>query len=179
MAAFLFFAASWGVKLNFAINLNDLLKIILILLAVWMVFITIRDKNERKIQVYRKEKLKYILNKQKKVLKSHFDLQKKLNTSLNFAKCLEETIKNEEERAIIDRQNELNLGHKDTEHKINSLKNPAEFSQTNMAKSIVEGEDISTFPIEWQQYFVNNEGKPVPEKLNKMFDLNNNDSPKE
>lgn len=173
VAAFLFFIASFGNFSYIETYFDDLTKIVLILLSMGMVFISIHDKKEKIFQKNQKESLAKTLTRQRKVLKNHFDLQKKISSSsaLNFAVGLEETLKNEqkvEEKPSLTQTAKPSEGEEEetvTQKKVS-------FTQINLAKSVVEGEDISSFPAEWQQYFVENEGKNPSEKLNKMLDAN-------
>lgn len=142
-----------------------------------MVFLSIRDKKDKIFQKDQKNKLTKTLEKQKKALRNHFDLQKRMsdNSSLNFVVGLEETLKSEETisqacpQTIAEKPSEENEEETITQEKVS-------FSQINLAKSVVEGEDISSFPPEWQHYFVENEGKTATEKLNKMLDIDKNEN---
>ena len=168
-SAFLFSNASFGDRINIRAYLDNLAKIVLILLAVGMVYLSIRDKKEKLYEKNQKTKLAKTLEKQKKALQNHFDLQKKIvsSSSLNFALGLEETLKNEEKTDKLPPA--INTDASGEEEIVTQKK--VSFTQINLKKSMVEGEDISSFSPEWQQYFVENEGKSNVEKLNKMLEM--------
>jgi len=119
-----------------------------------MVMLAVSDKKERIIQRRKRRRLLNILESQKKSLKNHFTLKKEESasrfsrSSLNFAVDWE--VSSEEKTC------------KEPTDKINQ-------SQINLARSMAEGEDISSFPPEWQEFLLENEGKEPVEKLNKML----------
>lgn len=172
--ALLFFIASFGQNFSIDFYLDDLAKIVLMSLSVGMVFLSLWDKKEKIIENRRKNKLKRLLLKQRKTLKNHFDLRKKLaaNSSLNFVFNLSDTLEREKvikEKAITSVDPSAPLTEK-----INStVPGKTHFSQINLAQTVIDGEDISSFPPEWQKFFIENEGKPPTEKLNKMLENGN------
>ncbi len=123
-----------------------------------------------------------LLKKQRQELKKIFDLKKSIlsgkqekercDSSTNLIVISDEDLKNKEQKEIEAEEafsqklsgiNLLNLEEKDA-----SLKTDlGEFIPT---KKIVEGEDISNFPPEWQRFLIENEGKEPVEKLNKMLE---------
>lgn len=139
------------------------------MLAIVMVAIAVYDRDERVNQRKKKSQLLEHLNKQKKILSNRFDLHKNLTAksedwepepqqaSINFAGT-EESSPN-----ISSPQEDLDFGYQKID------------SETNLARILIEGEDISTFPPEWQEFFVENEGKEPIEKLNKILKNGQND----
>jgi|GEM_PF-1691955 len=178
LAALLFFLSSFGNSFSNIFLKNapiSLLQGLAILFAIIMVGLAVRDKNERDIKNQERKQLLNILQKQKKVLRTHFDLREKLSakSSLNFAACLEETLKNEKENLANKGYNEPSFDSQNRlipELSASLTKNDIP-SEINLAKKLIEGEDISPFPPEWQDLFVINEGKEPVAKLNEILKI--------
>lgn len=130
-----------------------------------MVTFAIHDRDEKVVQRHKKKRLLKDLSNKKKILSNRYDLQKNLTaksqdlesesaqTSINFA---------EEVQNSTDKISTVNDKIEGKSIKIDS--------QTNLAKILIEGEDISSFPQEWQEFMVENEGKEPIEKLNKILE---------
>ena len=190
MAALLFFLSSFGHppagragSISVELFFEGAGQGILIILAILMVAIALRDKESRVTQRRKKKRLLNVLGKQKKILENRFDIQKKLSSksqetdlqpyelqsSLNFAADIfekkktagEESDKNQASLQSTEKQ----LSGEDKsnfDYKLNE-------SQTNLARILIEGENISSFPPEWQEFLVENEGGEPIDKLNKML----------
>jgi hypothetical protein len=164
--AILFFISSYGLTVSLEFFLQGLESGLLLLIAILLVA-SVAWSREDKFRARRKRLAKK-LHRQKDILKQRFDAQQNLlseiKPSLNFA--VEEEQKTDyEDYKIIDPKVD-----QDFQLHINE-------SQLNLAKILVEGENISSFPTEWQQFFVENEGKEPIEKLNSM--LKNGDKNRE
>ena len=125
-----------------------------------------------------------IFEKQKRELKTLFDIKKNISeekekqdekqkSKTNFVTLSEEETK-EAERKEIDRQIKMEKSlaginildfREEEEEKI-----PASEEKKVFDKKVVEGEKITDFPSQWQEYFIENEGKNPAEKLSKMLE---------
>jgi len=172
-AALLFFLASFSQKTGLGSGFDNPLEAVLVVLAVVMAIIAFKDRREKRIQRRKKERLIKILEKQKKELKRHFDFQEEPSqkSSLNLIASFEEAVKKEKivppsgvRGGFLDNKELILKSGKRSESKRIS-------SETNLARLVVEGEDISTFPPEWQDFFLDNEGKEPLDKLNEMLKI--------
>jgi hypothetical protein len=160
LGATLFFISSYKLTISLEFFFQGLGSGILMLIAIILVataFWEYQDKTKFKV---RKKHLVRKLRRQKDILKKRFDALENLSSdiepSLNFA--FDQEINTspealEEKNADPDR---------DLKHYLNE-------SQINLAKIFIEGENISSFPAEWQQFFAENEGREPIEKLNTML----------
>ena len=183
IGALLFFLSSFGhpaVSVEFFFQ--SVGQGILVLLSIVMVAIAVQDREDKIKQKRKKNRLLTNFQKQKGVLKNRFDLRKNLSSrsrekdiffdrfqsSLNFA--AENKIEQDEvEKAtgkdldVLRLSEELSLKEKlDLENKVTD-------SQTNLARTLVEGESVSAFPSEWQEFLLENDGKDPLDKLNNML----------
>jgi len=166
LGAILFFISSYGYTVSREFFLEGLESGLLLLIVILLVASVVWSR-EDKFQA-QKRRLTKKLRRQKDILKQRFDAQQNLSPeikpSLNFAA-------EEEQKSIPE------------EYKILDTKVDQDFqlhikeSQLNLAKILIEGENISSFPAQWQQFFVENEGKEPLEKLNSM--LKNGDKNRE
>jgi len=165
----LYFFVSLDVDLNLKRYLSDLLKILLILSAILLSVLTFRDVRRRKKEEKKRQKLIKILDQQKKLLRKKFS-----SSTLNFA--LDENFPDQPSAPSFP----LIRAEDDRNNKKNAKDNPALTQDTinrnggnerpDFQKVIVEGEDISSFPPEWQKFLRETEGKSAIERLNKMLE---------
>jgi len=165
IAVLLFFFSSFEGRISVGPFFRGVWQGVLVVFAILMVLLAVSDKKERIIQRKKKKRLLKILENQRKTLKDHFAFQEKpfsepSQSSLNFAVEWEKTLKKEGASKKIIGKIDL-TGEKNVDKK--------NHSQINLARILVEGEDISSFPLEWQEFFVENEGKEPIEKLNKIL----------
>lgn len=153
---------SLDIDLNLKRYFSDALKILLILSAVLLSIITFRDVGRRRREELNRKKLLKILAKQKKLLEKKFS-----SSALNFAQeenfrdqltaCPDSNTK-EGKDFLTSPDDNLPLTEK-TQPQVGE----------NLEGVIVEGEDISSFPPEWQDFLKKNKGKSTAEKINQML----------
>jgi len=161
LAAVLFFITSFGYTVSLVLFLQGLESGILMLIAILLVASAVWSREDK--DHAQKKRLANKLRRQKNILKKRFDAKQNLapditdiQPSLNFA-VDEEQKTVPDDYKILDPKidQDYQLGIKE--------------SQLNLAKILIEGENLSSFPAEWQQFFVENEGKEPIEKLNSML----------
>lgn len=170
-------------SLNLEVYLENwlviLLEAALLLISLLSLYFSLKDRNSAKTKNLRKKQLKALFFKQRKILKSRFDLKNKLgdlplssdSESLNFAELPEDPF---EEEVLTEKEIEEELpspsgkvGDSPTAESIN-------LSEVNLVNKLVNGEDISSFPPEWRQFFIENEDKTTVEKLNILLAFGKN-----
>jgi len=160
---------------------------IIILTAAW-------DTRVRRKQRSKQKKLSKKLKLQKQALKSHFDVQKSQDQTLNLAFLseqdkptsqleflekgagpVEDFSQTEKESEELKRMKQFLSSYQDT-HKNNGETKPFFDNFDNiqirgkMEKPvIVDGEDVSSFSPRWKKFFKDHEGKTPIEKLNAML----------
>lgn len=184
MSALSFFISSLKLDVNFSRSITNWLKVLLIILVIAVVVWSYQYNRKRELEIKKKKRLFNVLKKQKNILKQKFAIidesqsnssivePEKNNSALNFASTPEESEKDhfspidiEKENIIAKEPIQSNLLQLDTIYKTDKIINPSE----SIANVIVEGEDISTFPSEWQEFLKENEGKSALRKLNEML----------
>lgn len=171
-ASFFFNSLSGRSELvSFSILIFEALLLAFALASVYFAF---RDRESSVLKRKQRNKMQSLLSLQRKILENRFDLKKKLGDlplsgsaeSLNLVKKGEEKInplsKNREKIIEMDLPNK-----KETQGTIN-------LSEVNLAQKLVQGEDISAFPPEWRNFFIENEERTTVEKLNRLFDWTKN-----
>jgi len=155
-----------------------------LIMAIFLVIFEIKESKLRKFQRQKRKEMMIIFEKQKRELKTLFDIKKNISeekekqdekqkSKTNFVTLSEEETK-EAERKEIDRQIKMEKSlaginildfREEEEEKI-----PASEEKKVFDKKVVEGEKITDFPSQWQEYFIENEGKNPAEKLSKMLE---------
>lgn len=161
MFALLFFLSSYGPAVSVEMFFEGTFQGILMMLAIVMVAIAVYDREDRVLKREKKSHLLKKLKKQKDILRKRFDLQRNLTAK-------------SQDVGHEPAQSAINFANEDaTVSTIVEKSSPEEKivdSQMNLARILIEGEDISSFPPEWQEFLIENEGKEPIEKLNKILE---------
>jgi len=169
LGAVLFFISSFGYTVSLEFFLRGLESGILVLIVFLLVASVIWGR-EDKFRA-QKRRLARKLRRQKAILRQRFDAQQNLSpeispdieSSLNFA--VPEETKTVPE-ALGTPETPQGTLKPDPDEALRAYLNE---SQLNLAKILIEGENVSSFPAEWQQFFAENEDKEPIEKLNSML----------